>query len=259
MAPGSFHTAAIPDTQMLTATEAKAPLLEATGLSKTFGNNTVLADVDLHVHSGEVHAIVGENGAGKSTLIKILGGVYRPDGGSVKLEGQPITLQSPHDALAKGIVVIHQELSLAPHLSAAENIFLGHFPHNRLGLVDQRKMLTTTRQLLDRLSIEIDPRVPVGSLSIAQQQMIEIAKAISIEAKILILDEPTAVLDANRVDTLFELIDRLRKDGIGIIFISHHLEEGLPYRRYGDRAAATDSALASARSRRSTRTGWCRR
>ena len=210
---------------MLTATEAKAPLLEATDLRKTFGSNTVLSDVDLHVHSGEVHAIVGENGAGKSTLIKILGGVYRPDGGSVKLEGRPITMQSPHDALSQGIVVIHQELSLAPHLSAAENIFLGHFPHNRLGIVDKRKMLGTTRQLLERLSIEIDPTVPVGRLSIAQQQMIEIAKAISVEAKILILDEPTAVLDANRVDTLFELVDRLRKDGIGIVFISHHLEE----------------------------------
>ena len=210
---------------MLTATGAKAPLLEAMGLSKTFGNNTVLSDVDLQVHSGEVHAIVGENGAGKSTLIKILGGVYRPDGGSVKLEGGTIVMQSPRHALSQGIVVIHQELSLAPDLSAAENIFLGHFPHNRLGLVDRRKMLATTRQLLDRLSIEIDPRVPVGRLSIAQQQMIEIAKAISIEAKILVLDEPTAVLDANRVDTLFELIDRLRKDGIGIVFISHHLEE----------------------------------
>lgn len=200
-------------------------LLEATTLRKQFGNNVVLRDVDLSVARGEVHAIVGENGAGKSTLIKILGGVHQADGGTLKLGGNALTLNSPQAALDNGIVVIHQELSLAPHMTAEENIFLGHFPRNALGLLDRRKMRTRARELLDRLSIEIDPTIPVGRLSIAQQQMIEIAKAISVEAKMLVLDEPTAVLDANRVDTLFELLERLKAQGIGIVFISHHLEE----------------------------------
>ncbi|MGN6551234.1 MAG: sugar ABC transporter ATP-binding protein [Pararhizobium sp.] len=201
------------------------PLLEARGLSKAFGGNAVLSGIDLSVSAGGVHAIVGENGAGKSTLIKILGGVHAPDAGSVLIEGRAVALRSPHVALANGIVVIHQELSLAPHLSAAENIFLGHFPRTAFGFVARRRMHAMTRGLLERLSIDIDPSMPVGRLSIAQQQMIEIAKAISVKARVLILDEPTAVLDANRVATLFDLIDRLRQEGIGIIFISHHLEE----------------------------------
>ncbi len=200
-------------------------LLRATGLTKSFGQNVVLSDVDLVVGRGQVHAIVGENGAGKSTLIKILGGVHRADGGSLALDGREVVLNSPQAALENGIVVIHQELSLAPHLSTVENIFLGHFLHNALGMLDHRRMRKRTAELLQRLSIEIDPEIPVGRLSIAQQQMIEIAKAISVEAKILILDEPTAVLDANRVDTLFELIQRLKEQGIAVIFISHHLEE----------------------------------
>jgi ABC-type sugar transport system ATPase subunit len=200
-------------------------LLRATGLIKRFGDNVVLSDVDLTVGRGEVHAIVGENGAGKSTLIKILGGVHRADGGSIALDGRDVVLSSPQAALENGIVVIHQELSLAPHLSTVENIFLGHFLHNALGMLDHRRMRARTGKLLERLSIEIDPEIPVGRLSIAQQQMIEIAKAISVEAKLLILDEPTAVLDANRVDTLFELIERLKEQGIGIVFISHHLDE----------------------------------
>lgn len=200
-------------------------LLRATALRKQFGSNVVLRDVDLDVRRGEVHAIVGENGAGKSTLIKILGGVHRADGGTIELDGRELSVTSPQAALDHGIVVIHQELSLAPDLTTAENIFLGHFPRNALGLLDRRKMRERTRELLNRLSVEIDPTVPVGRLSIAQQQMIEIAKAISVEAKMLVLDEPTAVLDANRVDTLFELVERLKAQGIGIVFISHHLEE----------------------------------
>lgn len=208
----------------MTSSEADA-LLEARGLRKSFDGNVVLSDVDLEIRAGEVHAVVGENGAGKSTLIKILSGVYRPDGGKLFMRGKSLSLQSPRDALEQGIVVIHQELSLALHLSAEENIFLGHFPRTALGFVDRAGMKARTRDVLERLSIEIDQRRPVGELSIAQQQMVEIAKAISTEAKVLILDEPTAVLDANRVDTLFELIGRLKSEGLGIVFISHHLEE----------------------------------
>ncbi|HEY1942132.1 MAG TPA: sugar ABC transporter ATP-binding protein [Roseiarcus sp.] len=200
-------------------------LLEVRGLTKIFDGNVVLSDVDLSLHAGEVHALVGENGAGKSTLIKTLGGAHRPDAGQLVIDGVEASLRSPGDAIARGVVVIHQELSLAPDLSAEENIFLGHFPRNRFGLVDRAYVRTQTRSLLKRLAIDIDPRRPVGELSIAQQQMVEIAKAISFKAKVLILDEPTAVLDETRVGTLFELIRRLKSDGLGIVFISHHLEE----------------------------------
>jgi ABC-type sugar transport system ATPase subunit len=200
-------------------------LLEAQGLTKAFDGNVVLRDVNLALHAGEVHAIVGENGAGKSTLIKTLGGVHRPEAGTLFLDGRETILRSPADAIDRGIVVIHQELSLAPHLSVAENIFLGHFPSTRLGFVNRRRMRNETRDLLQRLNIDIDPQTLAVDLSIAQQQMIEIAKAISFEAKVLILDEPTAVLDESMVDTLFDLIAKLRAEGLAIVFISHHLEE----------------------------------
>jgi ABC-type sugar transport system ATPase subunit len=201
------------------------PFLEASGLTKSFDGNVVLSGVDLVLRKGEVHAIVGENGAGKSTLIKTLGGVHRPDAGRLLVDGQDTVLRSPADAIARGIVVIHQELSLAPHLSVAENIFLGHFLRNRIGLVDRRRMHDETRALLTRLHIDIDPKTLAVDLPIAQQQMVEIAKAISFNAKVLILDEPTAVLDEDMVDTLFDLIATLKSQGIAIVFISHHLEE----------------------------------
>ena len=200
-------------------------LLHARGVEKSFLGHTVLSGVDLEVRAGEVHAVVGENGAGKSTLIKILGGVHQPDAGAVLVAGVPRRLRSPRDAMAAGIVVIHQELSLAPDLSAEENIFLGRFPRTALGTVDRRRMRTRATALFDQLSIAIDPARPVGTLSIAQQQMVEIAKALSVQAQVLVLDEPTAVLDEQRVATLFGAIGRLRGLGLGIVFISHHLEE----------------------------------
>ena len=178
-------------------------LLHAKGVGKSFVGNRVLANVDLEVRAGEVHAVVGENGAGKSTLIKILGGVHQPDKGDVIVDGVPRRLRSPRDALAAGIVVIHQELSLAPDLSAEENIFLGRFPRTALGTIDRRTIRTRAMHLFAQLAIAIEPDRPIGTLSIAQQQMVEIAKAISVEARILVLDEPTAVLDEQRVATLF--------------------------------------------------------
>ena len=207
------------------SSDRDGPFLEASGLTKSFDGNVVLSGVDLVLRKGEVHAIVGENGAGKSTLIKTLGGVHRPDAGRLLVDGQDTVLRSPADAIARGIVVIHQELSLAPHLSVAENIFLGHFLRNRIGLVDRRRMHDETRALLTRLNIDIDPKTLAVDLPIAQQQMVEIAKAISFNAKVLILDEPTAVLDEDMVDTLFDLIATLKSQGIAIVFISHHLEE----------------------------------
>jgi ABC-type sugar transport system ATPase subunit len=214
-----------PADQLGAHAEGKRILLEAKGLRKSFARHLVLTDVDLAVLSGEVHAIVGENGAGKSTLIKILGGVYQPDAGELFMDGKALRLASPRDAFDRGIVVIHQELSLAPHLTAEENIFLGHHPVTRLGLLDRRTMRRRTVELLHRLSISIDQRIPVGELSIAHQQMVEIAKAISLNAKVLVLDEPTAVLDETMVERLFSLIRRLKGQGLGVVFISHHLEE----------------------------------
>ncbi|KQT51320.1 hypothetical protein ASG43_21150 [Aureimonas sp. Leaf454] len=199
--------------------------LEVQGLCKSFDGNTVLSDVDLVVRAGEVHAIVGENGAGKSTLIKTLGGIHRPDGGTIAIDGALVQLRSPRDAIGRGVIVIHQELSLAPHLTAAENIFLGHYPRTAIGLVDRRRMRAFTRDLIERLGLSVDPDRPVGELPIAQQQMVEIAKAISFDASVLILDEPTAVLDEGMVAILFRLIERLKAQGIAIVFISHHLEE----------------------------------
>jgi ABC-type sugar transport system ATPase subunit len=205
--------------------EGKSILLEVRGLRKSFSGHVVVSGVDLVVLSGEVHAIVGENGAGKSTLIKVLAGIHQPDAGQLFVEGRELRLSSPRNALDHGIVVIHQELSLAPHLSAEENIFLGHYPKTRFGTIHRATMSRRTRELLERLAISIDQRRPVGELSIAQQQMVEIAKAISLDVKVLILDEPTAVLDEPMVETLFALIKRLKAQGIGIVFISHHLEE----------------------------------
>jgi ABC-type sugar transport system ATPase subunit len=207
------------------AAERFRPLLRAVGIGKAFVGNRVLDGVDLDVMPGEVHAIVGENGAGKSTLIKILGGVYQPDDGELVVDGETRRLRSPREALAAGVVVIHQELSLAPSLSAEENLFLGRFPRNAFGVVDRRLMRTRTREVFEQLGVTVASQDIVATLSIAQQQMVEIAKAILADARVLILDEPTAVLDENRLSVLFAMIERLRAKGLGILFISHHLEE----------------------------------
>ncbi len=208
-----------------TVGEETRPLLQAKGMTKSFSGNTVLSQVDLTLLPGEVHAIVGENGAGKSTLIKLLGGVHIPDSGQLMVRGEEVSFHSPRHAIRKGLAVIHQEFSLTPHLSAEENIFLGHFPTTPFGSVDRKKIREETTKLLDRLSVSVNPSVPISQLSIAQQQMVEIAKALSLDAEILILDEPTAVLDEDNVASLFAMLNRLREEGLGIIYISHHLEE----------------------------------
>ena len=169
--------------------------------------------------------MVGENGAGKSTLIKILGGVYQPDAGELHVGGIARRFRSPRDAIAAGVVVIHQELSLAPDLSAEENIFLGRFPRTAFATVDRRAIRSRALEVFERLGIEVDPARRVRTLSIAQQQMVEIAKAVSIDARVLVLDEPTAVLDETRVGVLFSAVATLCRKGLGVVFISHHLEE----------------------------------
>jgi ABC-type sugar transport system ATPase subunit len=201
------------------------PLLEARSISKSFEGNPVLSEVDLAVFPGEVHAVVGENGAGKSTLMKILGGVYQPDQGRLFLGGHKFQPKAPKEAIDHGIVVIHQELSLTPHLSTEENIFLGHYPITPLGTVDRKRMRRETLTLLQRLSIELEPARAISQLSVAQQQMVEIAKALSRNPKVLILDEPTAVLDDENAKVLSEVLRRLREQGLGMIYISHRLEE----------------------------------
>ncbi len=200
-------------------------LLSARQIGKAFQGNLVLSEVDFTVQRGEVHALVGENGAGKSTLMKILGGVHRPDKGRISLSGRAFQPKSPREAITHGVVVIHQELSLTPHLSTEENIFLGHYPVTAFGTVDRKRMRAETGKLLQRLSVRIDPAQSVRRLSVAQQQMVEIAKALSLSPKILVLDEPTAVLDAEAAQVLFQVLRRLREENLGIVYISHRIEE----------------------------------
>ncbi len=200
------------------------PLLEMRDIRKAFPGVLALDGVNLTVRRGEVHAVGGENGAGKSTLMKILSGVVPRDAGEILIDGQPVEITSPRVAQALGISTIYQEFNLVPSLSVAENIFLGHQP-GRLGLVDWRRLEQDAAKLLDRLGVKLDPHVPVATLSVAQQQMVEVAKALSSRARILIMDEPTSALTEREAELLFALIRRLKAEGIAIIFISHRLEE----------------------------------
>jgi ABC-type sugar transport system ATPase subunit len=205
---------------------AVAPLLELRGVRKHFGGIAALDGVDFDLHPGEIHALLGENGAGKSTLIKVLGGIHAPDHGEIRVQGGCVTIADVADADRFGIRLIHQELSLAPNLSVAENIFLGREP-TRFGLLDRRRIFEQAEALRDELGLpEIgDVRAKVGTLSVAQQQLVEIARALSVRARVLILDEPTASLSAGETVALFAKLRALRDAGVGIIYISHRLEE----------------------------------
>ena len=183
-----------------------------------------LLGVDLDLRAGEVHAVVGENGAGKSTLMKIVAGVYRPDSGSIRLGGVPILNESPRQALERGISMIHQELNLAPNLSVAENVFLGRAP-TRGGLIDWRRLYADVEALADRLGIDLDVRARVDELSVARQQMVEIAKALSLDARVIIMDEPTSALTERETEALFDIIARLKSNGVAVVYISHRLDE----------------------------------
>ncbi len=194
-------------------------------ISKRFPGVQALERVTFDVRAGEVHALVGENGAGKSTLMKILAGVYHADSGQIIFRGQPASFTNPYDARAHGIGTIYQELMLVQYLTVAENIFLGKVPLNRLGWVDRKKMVQEARRLLQRLELGIDPTTFVSDLPVAMQQMVEIAKALSFEAELIIMDEPTSALSQHEIEVLFGTIERLRAEGRGVIFISHKLEE----------------------------------
>jgi rhamnose transport system ATP-binding protein len=200
-------------------------ILELNKITKRFANVEVLHDVNLTLKPGEVHAILGENGAGKSTLVKVITGVHQPDSGEIRLNGQVVQFGDPRQSRQAGIAAIYQELSLFPDLDVAENIFVGRQPTTRLGRIDWRKLYAEADRLLTSLGVHLNLKQKARSLSIAQQQMVEIARAFSINARILIMDEPTSSLTLNEVADLFRLVRRLRDDGTGIIFISHRLEE----------------------------------
>lgn len=199
-------------------------VLEAEGISKQFPGVKALDNVSLKIKPGSVHALMGENGAGKSTLMKCLIGIYRPDAGTIKVKGQPVTFNDTLAALHSGISMIHQELNLVPHMTVAENIWLGREPA-KLGFVNHEELNRKTRELLAHLNIKLKPETQLGTLSIANQQMVEIAKAVSYNADVLIMDEPTSALTEGEVVHLFAIIRELKQQGKGIIYISHKMDE----------------------------------
>jgi len=202
-----------------------SPLLALRGIGKAFLGVRVLDGVDLQVRPGEVHAVVGENGAGKSTLMKVASGVHRPDEGTVEFAGAPRTFRSPREARQAGIGIVHQELTLLPERTVAENVWLGHEPLRR-GLVDRRAMLTRTARLLASVGQEaIPPGIRVKRLGVAQQQVVEIVKALALDARLLILDEPTAALAGHEVEQLYALVRRLQEQRMGVLYVSHRLKE----------------------------------
>lgn len=206
-------------------TTAEPPVLEMRRIRKAFPGVLALDGVDLTLHAGEVHMLLGENGAGKSTLMKILSGAYRKDAGEIRVLGRDVDIQSPRDALALGIRVIYQELNLVPHLSVAENVFLGAAPTRGLGFIDWRRLFGNTARLLNDLGMDIAPATSLHRLSLAQRQLVEIAKALKDQPSILVMDEPTSALTSREVDQLFALIARLVARGVAIVYITHRLDE----------------------------------
>ncbi len=204
--------------------DAAPVLLKLDSVSKEFPGVKALSNVSFELRAGEVHAVCGENGAGKSTLMKIVSGLYQPDGGTIHYRGQPVRFASTLESEAAGIAIIHQELNLVPHLSVAENIYLAREP-KRGFFVDRRKLKEDAQRCLDRLGVKIDPSAQVLNLSVAQCQMVEIAKALSLNASVLIMDEPTSSLTEQEAQLLFRVIRELKAQGTGIVYISHRLDE----------------------------------
>jgi rhamnose transport system ATP-binding protein len=201
------------------------PMVELRQVTKSFGAVQALADGTIQLYGGEAHALLGENGAGKSTLVKILAGVHQPDGGEVLIDGQPVAFSGPAASQAAGISIIYQEPTLFPDLTVAENIFLGRQPLTSGRRIDHRRMYQQAADVFARLGVTIDPRRPARGLSVADQQIVEIAKAISFNARLFVMDEPTAALSSVEVNRLFEVVRTLRSQGAAVLFISHRLEE----------------------------------
>ena len=203
---------------------AEEALLTMRGICKYFPGVRALENVDFTLHSGEVHALVGENGAGKSTLIKVLTGVHAKDGGKIAMEGRPISPSSPLEAMKCGISTVYQEVNLCPNLSVAENIFIGREP-KKAGGIDWKTINRRAAELLTTLNLNIDVTKTLGSYSVAVQQMIAIARAVDVDAKVLILDEPTSSLDEEETQRLFAVVRKLKAQGLGVIFVSHFLDQ----------------------------------
>ncbi len=201
------------------------PLLKVSRITKRFGATLALNDVRFDLRAGEVHALMGENGAGKSTLMKILSGNIQRDSGAILIDGQPVDIRTPRDARAHGIAIIHQELNTVPAMTVAENLSLGQEPRNRFGMLDRAQVLRDAREKLARIHADIDPTRPLGSLGIGMQQMVEIARAVSENARVLVLDEPTAALSRGEAQELYAVVNRMRAEGVGLIYISHRMEE----------------------------------
>jgi ABC-type sugar transport system ATPase subunit len=201
------------------------PYIRLEGISKRFHNIQALHNVSLNIFSGQIHVVIGENGAGKSTLMKIIAGLYRQDSGRIFVENRVVSFQSPLDAIADHISMIHQELLLVPYITVAENIFLGREPRNSLGLLDKRALYKNARELLEQINIAIDSSASMHTLSAAQKQLTEIAKAVSFNSRLLIMDEPTSSLSDHEIEILYKLIFSLKERGAAVVFISHKLDE----------------------------------
>jgi inositol transport system ATP-binding protein len=222
-----------------------APLLRVTGIAKLYPGVQALDDVSFDLRAGEIHGLLGENGAGKSTLLKILSGAERPDAGRIEVAGAELVLASPHDAQVLGIATIYQELNLLPNLTVAENVFMGREPGGR-AFLSWRRLVAQTREVLERIGLAIDPLALVHDLSVAEQQMVEIARALSMDSRLIIMDEPTSALSDTEVERLFAIVRELRDQGLGIIFVTHRLDEVM---RLCDRATVLrDGRLVGTRA-----------
>ena len=202
-----------------------AELLQARNITKTFPGVKALESVNITIRAGEVLGVLGENGAGKSTLLNVLSGIYKPDEGEIAINGETVAIQGVRHASDLGIAIVHQELKLHGNLSVAENVYMGRLPTNKLGKVQYNRLFKQTEELLNKYGFNIDPRQEVRFLSIAEQQMVEITKALSYNAKVILMDEPTSSLTTEEIEVLFKTMDILKKTGVGIVFISHKLEE----------------------------------
>jgi ribose transport system ATP-binding protein len=207
------------------ALPAATPVLEARGVSKRFPGVVALDDVSFSLRPGETHALVGENGAGKSTLIKVLTGVHRPDDGELLLSGSPVGFSRPFEAQQAGISTIYQEVNLVPLMSVARNIFLGREPKKRLGLIDFPRMHREAADLLAGFGVHVDPRRPLHTLGLGTRQMVALARAVSVDAQVVVMDEPTSSLEPREVETLFRVVGELRRQGIAILYVSHRMDE----------------------------------
>lgn len=203
----------------------KQAVLSVTGISKSFPGVKALNDVSLNLYPGEVTALIGENGAGKSTLVKVLTGIYQPDAGEIKIDGQALTLESAHAAVLSGIAAIHQETVLFDELSVAENIFLGNAPVGRFGLIDKRAMRNGANDILERVNASIDPDSLLRELGIANKHLVAVARALSVDSQVVIMDEPTAALSLKEIEELFELVEQLKRENKAVLFISHKFDE----------------------------------